>query len=335
MKKYLIYIFIIVYCFTFFSSCGWNTNDKEEYDKVRVAYHTNPGGCSVLALGIEKGFFKEEGFEIECVPYTSGPPEMASMQYGNVDFGYIGPGAHYLSAKGMAKIICFEEFNNSEAIIVNKDSGINTFADLKGKKIATMLGTTGKVIVDLAIKNGNLTRDDVNIVNMDMNGCVTAIVNGSVDAICVWENYKFDAIKKLGEKAFVLATTKTFKDDYIPISSWIVSNDYLKAEPEKVQRFVNALIKTIDYWSKNTDEVCEIAANFLEIPLESVINDKDLVSVLDAEEIKEALENGDMKQWYKIQQDNFIASGYLEESIPLNNYIDFNFMKLALEKFGE
>ena len=69
------------------------------------------------------------------------------------------------------------------ALVVRKDSPIRTLADLKGKKIAATKGTDPFLFTLRALHTVGLTRDDVELVNLQHPDGRTALANGQVD---VW-----------------------------------------------------------------------------------------------------------------------------------------------------
>jgi sulfonate transport system substrate-binding protein len=68
------------------------------------------------------------------------------------------------------------------ALVVRKDSPLKTLADLKGKKIAATKGTDPYLFTLRALHTVGLTRDDVELVNLQHPDGRTALANGQVDA---------------------------------------------------------------------------------------------------------------------------------------------------------
>jgi sulfonate transport system substrate-binding protein len=68
------------------------------------------------------------------------------------------------------------------ALVVRRDSPLKTLADLKGKKIAATQGTDPFLFTLRALHTAGLTRDDVELVNLQHPDGRTALVNGQVDA---------------------------------------------------------------------------------------------------------------------------------------------------------
>ena len=306
-----------------------------EVREIRVGYHTNLGGAGCVITAEKMGYFAEQGLVVELVPFTSGPPEIAAMASGDLQFAYIGNGAHALAINGQAEIISPLQIGNSEKLIARKDSGIETMEDLKGKKIATTFGTSGEVVVDLALAKAGLERgtgaDQVEVINMETGGAVTAIISGQVDAVCVWEQYMVAVIDGLGENSIVLAQTADFQDEFIAISSYLATDKLIEEDPELVQRFVNALQKALKYQAANKEEAAAWVAELIDVDLETIMAGIDNASFITPDLAKEMLEDGSMDAIFQLQQDKFIEAEKVDGLVPLDEYLHYEFLIPAIE----
>lgn len=298
--------------------------------KIKVAHHLGYSGAAVMAVGLEKGFFEEEGLAVEPVPFTSGPTEVAALVSGDLQFGYIGSGATTLAVEGDVEVVCYQNLGDSEVIVVNKNSGINSIKDLKGKTIATTLGTSGENIVNLALEEAGLSRNDVELINMDMGGCVTAIIAGRVDAVCVWGSYLVTVRQQLGDNFLALARTSDFDDKYASVSSWLTTQSYIDENPEVVQHFVNAVVKSMDYWKTHEEEVAGLVAELLDSDPQNIKDQIGTVFFFDKAELKENLENGNIEQYYYVQQQSMYDTGKISEMVDLDTYIHWEYMENAV-----
>ena len=102
---------------------------------VNVAYMANYASLWQVATAINKGYFKDEGLDVQLYMFQDGPTEIASMESGSIDVAYIGPGAHKLCIKGQADIFCFSQLGNADCVMGLKSHGVNSLEDLKGKKL--------------------------------------------------------------------------------------------------------------------------------------------------------------------------------------------------------
>jgi len=97
---------------------------------------------------------------------------------------------------------------------------------------------------------------------MDNNNLASAIVSTggqSVDAIAGWQPGTTAVLEALGEDGIKLATNEDFPEAAFP-STWVANKDFVKNNPEAVQKFVNALTKAQAYRAENMEEACEWAS---------------------------------------------------------------------------
>ena len=305
---------------------------KDEKVKMKVAYHPNMGGASAMVTGIEKGYFEEQGIEIELVKFTAGPPEVAAMVSGDIDVGYIGHGAHLLACQGQVKLFALDCTSQAEELLVNKDSGITKIEDLKGKTIATQLGTSGEVILNLALQSVGLTRDDVKVINMEVAGAVTAFISGQVDAVSIWSPNTNTVREALGEdKVIKLAGNEDFIKDFVFPSSWVVTEKYASENRDVLVRFTKALLKSMDYRNENIEESAKLVAKKIEVEEEKILKTKNEGKWLTSKDVYDGVKSGQVEKWYKAQQDLFIKDGKLDKEVPVSNYFDPSILIEAYE----
>lgn len=236
--------------------------EEPEPIRINVIYHPTIGGTTAVAIADAYGMFEEEGLDIRYQRFTAGPPEIAAMVAGRADIGFIGSGAAWLAFRGDVNIIALDNLALTDEIIAKKSSGIETLEDLRGKTIATQLGTAGENILNLALKKAGLTPTDVTIINMDNNNLASAIISTGgqgVDAIAGWQPGTTAVLEALGEDGILLASNADFPQDAFP-STWVANKDFVKNNPEAVQKFVNALTKAQAYRAENMEESCEWAS---------------------------------------------------------------------------
>lgn len=299
--------------------------------KVKVAHHMGYSGGAVVAIGLANGFFEEEGLDVEPVPFTSGPSEVAALVSGDLQFGYIGSGATTLAVKGDVEIIYSQNLGDSEVIVVNKDSNIKSIQDLKGKTIATTLGTSGEDVVNLALQDAGMTQNDVELINMDMGGCVTAILSKKVDAVCIWGSYLVTVREQLGDNFGEIARTSDFADRYASVSSWLTTQDYIDKNPKIVQSFANAIAKCMDWWKDHEEETAALVADLIGSDSDTISPQIGTVFFYNSEELKENLDNGNIRKYYETQQDNMLSTGVISEKVDIDTYVKWEFMENSIK----
>ncbi len=74
----------------------------------------------------------------------------------------------------------------SDVVVGNKAKGIETIEDLKGKTVAVSSGTSSEIILEQALARAGMTMDDINTVEMTVDGMTTAMISGQIDAAASW-----------------------------------------------------------------------------------------------------------------------------------------------------
>lgn len=307
------------------------TTSSVERIKMRVAYMPNMGSASTLITAIKKGYFDEQGIDVEPVKFAKGPEEIAAMGSGNIDVSQIGHGAHALCAKGQARIFTIDCTSLADEVLANKDKGINTIQDLKGKTIATSLGTSSEIILNLALASAGMTQADVKVVQMEPAAAVTAMVTGKVDACAIWSPSTITVKEKLGDKCIMLANNKTYEDQMVFPSSWICTNDYYDKNQDKLVRFTRALMKAQDYKKDHLEEVAGWLATLIEQDVNTIKQSTGEGNWLSSESIYTMAKDGTLKKWYENQQKAFINSKALESAVDVNNYFSTDIITKAYE----
>jgi sulfonate transport system substrate-binding protein len=139
-------------------------------------------------------------------PFPAMVPAVEAMNAGDVDitYGSISASVGALAGKSDFKIFAIEpEQPTNEGIIVSKDSGITSLADLKGKKIAVNEAGTGEYLAQLALEKAGLTKEDVTLVNLAPPEAAAAFGSGQVDAWATWSSFTGLAEDEMGGKMLI------------------------------------------------------------------------------------------------------------------------------------
>lgn len=211
-----------------------------------------------LYLAEEKGFFAEEGLEVEFF-YAAAADIVKNVAAGNIEFGFPNADSVILAkSQGIPVKVAHTTYQNGlGSVIFNTDSGIKTPADLKGKKVAvTSLGSPNYIQLQVMLKDAGLTIDDVQVEVIGTGAILNALTTGEVDAI-VFSKLRTVELNNSGFNVSEIAS-----DDYLPSfgNVLIVGDKLAKEEPEVVDGFKAALTKSIEYIiDGNVEEAVDLA----------------------------------------------------------------------------
>lgn len=298
---------------------------------MNVAYMPNYSSLVEVVAADKMGYFDEEGIDVNLVQFQDGPTIIAAMENGSIDVGYIGSGAHKLCINGQAKIFCFAHVGNGDRVMALKSHGIETAADLAGKTIGYSAGTSSEAILQKTLASADLTLQDVNAMEMDASGIVSAMISGSLDACALWSPSTLAVQEELGEDVIELADNLSFADSSASVSSWICMSEYADQNYDNLLSFTRALYKAKDYRADpaNAEQISQWIAEECGLDYDTVYAQRGDAEWLTSQEMMDQINDGTIEGLYKSQQDGFIASGEVEAEVPVSDYVMFDLMKEA------
>jgi NitT/TauT family transport system substrate-binding protein len=207
-------------------------------------------------------------------------------------------------------------------VLATKKSGIGSVKDLKGKTVGVPKGTSGEMVLNLALEKAGIKPEEVNIVNMDVAGTVAAFVANKVDAVAIWSPYTFEIEKQIGkENVIKLADNTDFFPEYVFPQSWVVNPTFLEKNKDLVVKFVRAWAKANDDRLNNMDEAVKMTSAFTQVPEDSLKIQVETTKWLTSEEIKKYFQDGTAKQWYENLEKLFVKNGKLKEIVNGDEFI--------------
>ena len=195
--------------------------------------------------------FAPLGVEVKWIDFQFGPPLLEAINVGSVDFGYVGDSPPIFAQAANARIryvAGVRQEGNTQAIIVPKDSPIQTLADLKGKRVAFGKGSSAHNLLVAALEKAGLSWSDITPAALAPADATAAFVKGSVDAWSIWDPYL--ALAELKENARVIAFDK---DVHKPNSFYIASTDFVDKYPAVLGR-LNAAFASEGVWAETHHE---------------------------------------------------------------------------------
>lgn len=323
MKKFIAMLLVLVMALSMGSVAV-----AEAPTKLNIAYMPNYASLWSVVTGVEQGYFAEEGLDVSLVEFADGPTIISAMESGSIDMGYIGPGAHKLCINGRAKIFLFSQIGNADHVLASKKAGIETIADLKGKKVGYSSGTSSEMILKYALEEAGLAWEDIQAFEMDASALTTAMMSGSIDACAAWSPSTTTIINASNGDVFSLCSNVTFADRSVSPASWIVLNGYYEKNAETVLKFTRALYKAMDFGSKpeNFEQVAEWVSKQCATDKQVAMDQTGDAAWPSKDEVVAMVNDGTLQSYYKVQQDAFIASGAVEKEVPVSDYVLFDNM---------
>lgn len=281
---------------------------QEEVIDVNFGYIPDFNGTSLLAVAQDQGLWDKHNIKVTALSFTNGPLQIQALGTGDLDFGYIGPGAIWLPASGQAKIIAINSLGQADRVVAQP--GITSIEALAGKTVAVPEGTSGDMILTLALKEAGMTKKDINAVPMEPAAIVAALASGQVDGAGFWYP-GLATVKEQVPGLEELAKNSDFKDTVSFPTAFVAGNDVVANEKEKVERVLAVLREAIDYRANNLDATIELTAKFLGIDVAKVKEDAGNVEILSLADLDTMTEDGTINTWLSGMSDYFVETGKL------------------------
>jgi aliphatic sulfonates family ABC transporter substrate-binding protein len=237
-------------------AAAFTTTLANAAEKVRLAQNLAPiSGLVIVAK--QKGLFDKQGLDVSVANFTSGRQALETVLGGGADIATTAEAPITAAAFARQKIALLARMEYSDdKTLVSKASGINTLADLKGKRLAYTAGTGGEIYTLSVLKKAGLSKSDVTLVNLRPQDMVAALSTGSIDAYNTWEPHIINGKKALGDKAKELDT----KGIYAETFNLVVTEEYLAKNGKTVTAFLTAVAEAERYVKANPDESIGIIA---------------------------------------------------------------------------
>lgn len=256
-----------------FAALGTPANAQE----LVVGAAGNPGGLAVF-VAQEKGFFAKNGVDVKVEIRNTGSELSKGLRAGTFDFAPAAftnlPAAleRGLDVKAVVGYVgaayTKPTFDSMVGIVAGPNSGINSIADLKGKKIAATFGSTGDAYLLEALKKAGISTNDVDRVNTRPPGLTSIVDTGGVDAAVMWEPFLTRTLEKVkGSKLIVRG------GDYVCFCAYLHGNpDTVYKDEGRTQKFVDAIAEAAAFVRDpaNKSEVAEIGSRFANMSTDEV-----------------------------------------------------------------
>ena len=297
--------------------------------EITYGYIPDFNGTSLLAIAEDQGLWEENGLTANLQTFTNGPLQIQALGTGDLDFGYIGPGAMWLPASGKAKIVTINGVGQADRVIAQP--GIASIEDLAGKKVAIPEGTSGDMIVQLALEAAGMSIEDIEKVAMDAATVVSAFSSGQVDAAGIWYPM-IDNIKEQVPELVELAQNSDFAD-VMQFPNVMVTGVNFPEENEETTIAVLKVLRTaMDYRVDNLDATIELVATMIGSDAEAVAGDASNGEYYKAADLDGLVTDGTIETWLTAMNGYFEDNGKIEgETVAPADYFTFDLFTKAGE----
>lgn len=212
---------------------------------------------------------KKENVEVQWTDFEAGPPMNESFSAGQQDIGVIGdiPAVSAVAAGQDNVYIADINGGPAYAVLVKPDSPIKSVADLKGKKVGTVVGSTSQNLLEKLLKQSGLTIKDVELVNITAGDAQTVLTNGNVDAVSIWE----PTVTRLeaNKTARILADGSNV--GFKGVNVIFARNQFIKDYPEIAKIVLEQYVRGVNEWKANPEKYAPALQQYFKLEPDLIV----------------------------------------------------------------
>jgi sulfonate transport system substrate-binding protein len=212
-----------------------------------------------------------QGTTVKWVEFQSGPPLIEALNAGAIDFGFTGDTPPIFAQAAGVRFVYVASIPNpgkSNAILVRANAGISTLAELRGKKIALVKGSSAHNVLVQALLKANVAWADITPVYLQPADAGAALQSGAVDAWSIW-----DPFYALGERYPGVKTLTTAEHIAPSNQFFLASRDYATQYPATVATVVDEARRAWHWAESHQDELATVLseASGVDVNVEKVV----------------------------------------------------------------
>ena len=234
--------------------------------ELRLGYFPNLTHATAL-VGVAKGYFATAlgNTKLSVQTFNAGPAEMEALTAGDLDAAYVGPNPAintYVKTHGEVLRIVAGASSGGASLVVRP--GINSAADLRGKRIASpQLANTQDVALRTWLRSNGLTpssateKGDVEVEPTENATSLQLFQAGRLDGAWVPEPYASRMVLDGG--GTVLVNEKSlWPGGRFVTTHLVVRTAFLKQHPESVRALIEGQLNANDWIARNTDAAKQV-----------------------------------------------------------------------------
>jgi NitT/TauT family transport system substrate-binding protein len=229
----------------------------------RVGFNTWVG-YGPFYVAKEKGFFKEEGLDVDLQRIEGTGDRRAALIAGRVEaLGSTVDDLVVGASQGVPArmVLGIDQSNGADGIVAV--NSIKDIKDLKGKTIAVQPGFVNHFFLLYLLDKNGLSPNDVKIEAMEPDAAGLAFVAKKIDVAVTFEPHLSEAKKR--PDGHVLITSAAPIAEGVIVDNFIVRNDVIQGRREDVEKFIRAWFKAVQYCKSNPDDANAIIAKAFDL----------------------------------------------------------------------
>ncbi len=264
-----------------FAVAGCREEAEKSPERVVIAMQSMPNDLMAAKSRCEK----ELGTKVIFMPVETGVSANNALETGHADIATVGTAP---IAAGISNGINYEVIwihnieGENESLVAKKTSGIDSFRDLVGKKVAVPFGSTTHYSLLSGLKMFDVNPKDVKIVDMKPGQIPGAWNRGEIDAAFVWQ----PTLGMLRDAKTVITGRRLAELGIVTADVCVANREFAEKYPHFLQKFIKLQMDAHDTFEKDPKGAAKDVVNTLNISPDEAINAmSELVWLTDAESL--------------------------------------------------
>lgn len=232
----------------------------------------------IIMCAIEKGYFKEQGLDVELTLFASGGDLTAAVASGDIQLGSAGdtPTTALLTSDyGKFEFIArTTNLGGALALVTSED--IQTPQDLEGRTIGYAAGNTSEALWQALVATTGIDESKVNLVALGAADMLSAYEAGDIEGFVIWEPTVTNGVK-LGAHRLLTGSKSYFngvEEDFDCLNSYALlsgNKEWIEKNPNTVVAVLTAMNDACEWLNGNMGEGAEIVSKWLELDYEDCL----------------------------------------------------------------
>jgi NitT/TauT family transport system substrate-binding protein len=288
-----------------------------------------------IFVALDKGFFSDEGLDIELVSFKNGPQIIPSLATGQTQVSgtAVSPSLFNALARGVDMKLVADKGQVSKgfgwaAIAVRSDLAdtIKDYKDLKGRRIALpSKGVSLYTQLEKALEMGGLTVNDADLTEIGFAEMMAAFANKAIDAAVVIEPFTTLVVERK------VAVRWKGVEDYYPFKAQngviMYAEKFMHQQPDAARRWMVGYLRGVHTYRQALSTGRDLDAIYAILAKHTDVKDKALYPKMQPTDL--ALDGRVETRSLEWDQDWFIKLGLQRERADLAKVIDYQYVDYA------
>jgi NitT/TauT family transport system substrate-binding protein len=222
--------------------------------------YTFHGRHSPFFVGLEKGYYRDAGFDIQIQPATGSGFVITAVDSGKADYGMAEAASVVQAIAKGAKVKSFMVFTDVSTSGLASLEPYKTLESLKGKRVAASQTDSARVILPILLDRAKIDPNSVQWLAADPGVYSSLLLSGQTDLFTASIDGDIPALEKVAAPRGKTVYFSSFADwGYDVFGYLLIAKDTsLASDPDAARRFADATRKAVEYSVAHPEETAQI-----------------------------------------------------------------------------